>query len=77
MATYKNIMVLEPPKMTVRVTDTAASILRATDWTQLGDSGLTDSCKTAFATYRAANRTIRRTDPDNPTWPTVPTEEWS
>ena len=34
MATYKNIMVLEPPKMTVRVADTAASI-NATDWTSL------------------------------------------
>ena len=77
MATYKNILVHEPPKMNVLIAATADSILRATDWTQLDDSGLTDSCKTAFATYRAAIRTIRRTDPDNPTWPSVPTEEWS
>lgn len=76
MATYKNIQEISPAGE-VYVTHTAEKILDATDWTQLGDSGLTDSCKTTFATYRAAIRAIRQTDPDNPTWPTVPTEEWS
>jgi len=52
-------------------------ILNATDWTQLPDSGLTDACVALFATYRESIRTIRRTNPDNPTWPDAPTEEWS
>ena len=55
----------------------AQVLLDATDWTQLPDSGLTDACVAAFATYRASIRTIRQTNPDNPTWPDAPTEEWS
>ncbi len=55
----------------------ADSALRETDWTQLGDSGLTDSCVAEFKTYRAALRTIRKTtNPSNSTFPTAPTEEW-
>lgn len=55
----------------------AEMILKATDWTQIPNNGLTTSCVTAFETYRDSVRTIRQTVPDNPTWPTVPTEEWS
>jgi len=55
----------------------AEMILKETDWTQIPNSGLTTSCVTAFETYRDSVRTIRRTVPNNPTWPTVPTEEWS
>lgn len=55
----------------------ADRILSKTDWTQLSDSGLTSDCVAAFATYRANIRTIRQTNPDNPTWPNAPTEEWS
>tara|TARA_B000000565_G_C23618078_1_gene313823 strand:- start:75 stop:311 length:237 start_codon:yes stop_codon:yes gene_type:complete len=57
--------------------------LAATDWTQIPNSGLTDNCVTAFNTYRAALRVIRRRNDSNTsdtaseTWPTVPTEEWS
>ena len=57
--------------------DAADKLLSKTDWTQLPDSGLTDACVAAFATYRASIRTIRQTNPDNPTWPDAPTEEWS
>lgn len=75
MANYKNIFSYNPvaelqPKFT------AESILQATDWTQLPDSGLTSDCVELFATYRASIRTIRKTNPDNPTWPDAPTEEW-
>jgi len=57
--------------------ETAQELLNISDWTQLSDSGLTDACVTAFATYRASLRTIRKTNPSSPTWPTAPTEEWS
>ena len=50
--------------------------LKESDWTQLADCGLTDACVANFVTYRASLRTIRRTDPSNPTFPTKPTEEW-
>lgn len=55
----------------------AEMILKATDWTQIPNNGLTTACVTAFGTYRDSVRTIRQTVPNNPTWPTVPTEEWS
>ena len=55
----------------------AQAILDATDWTQLADSGLTDSCKASFVTYRAAIRTIRQTNPDSPIWPDTPAEDFS
>ena len=55
----------------------AQRLLLATDWTQIPNSGLTSACVTAFDTYRQSLRTIRKTNPENPTWPTAPTEEWS
>ena len=77
MANYRNIELQIPPAMTLNVTGTAALILQETDWTQIPDSGLTDACVALFATYRASIRTIRQTNPDNPTWPDAPSEEWS
>lgn len=76
MANYKNISVINPNK-DVLIAPTAEELLKATDWTQLPDSGLTDACVAAFATYRASIRTIRKTNPDSPTWPDAPAEEWS
>ena len=76
MANYKNIWV-KISDGEVLVISTADTILTATDWTQLPDSGLTADCVAAFATYRASIRTIRQTNPDNPTWPDAPSEEWS
>jgi hypothetical protein len=75
MANYKNISLSGP--MGFLVKGTADTILQATDWTQLPDSGLTSDCVALFKTYRASIRTIRKTNPDNPTWPDAPTEEWS
>ena len=77
MANYKNITIYEMDLSTVDVPKTAISLLQATDWTQLPDSGLTDACVALFATYRASIRTIRQTTPANPTWPDAPAEEWS
>ena len=79
MVNYKNIdMRLPAPEVDNNGDrNTAEAILKATDWTQLPDSGLTADCVTAFATYRASIRTIRQTTPDNPTWPDAPAEEWS
>mgnify|MGYP005999872081 FL=1 len=79
MANYRNIdMRLPAPEVDNNGDrNTAEAILKATDWTQLPDSGLTADCVTAFATYRASIRTIRRTTPANPTWPDAPAEEWS
>ena len=79
MANYKNIdMRLPAPEVDNNGDkNTAEAILKATDWTQLPDSGLTDACVALFATYRASIRTIRKTTPASPTWPDAPTEEWS
>ena len=76
MANYKNINV-RVVTGELEIVPTAEAILNATDWTQLPDSGLTDACVALFATYRASIRSIRQTNPDNPTWPDAPTEEWS
>ena len=76
MANYKNISITNPSG-SVFNESTAEAILVATDWTQLSDSGLTSDCVAAFASYRASIRTIRKNNPDNPTWPDAPTEEWS
>ena len=78
MPNYKNIdMQLPAPEINPEANlHTAEAILKATDWTQLPDSGLTDACVALFATYRASIRTIRQTNPANPTWPDAPTEEW-
>ncbi len=77
MANYKNITVYQVDLSTVDVLKTATLLLDATDWTQIPNNGLTDACVTAFNEYRAAIRTIRQTNPDNPTWPDAPDEEWS
>ena len=76
MANYKNIFLTNPDE-DVLITFTAEKLLKATDWTQLPDSGLTDACVALFATYRASIRTIRKTNPSDPTWPDAPAEEWS
>jgi len=77
MANYKNVLLKNFPDTTVLVTDTAEAILQASDWTQIPNNGLTADCVTAFNTYRASIRTIRKTNPSNPTWPDAPKEEWS
>ena len=77
MANYRNLKRFTPPEMSLDVLATASSLLKATDWTQLPDSGVTSDCVAAFTTYRASIRTIRRTNPSSPTWPDAPTEEWS
>ena len=78
MANYKNIIIdISADTDEQNKNNTADAILQATDWTQLPDSGLTADCVTAFATYRASIRTIRQTNPANPTWPDAPAEEWS
>ena len=76
MANYKNINV-KVATGELEIVQTAEALLNSTDWTQLPDSGLTDACVAAFATYRATIRTTRQTNPGNPTWPDAPTEEWS
>lgn len=59
------------------------NLLDSTDWTQSPNSGLTADCVTAFATYRASLRAIRRrdnvenSDTQSETWPTAPKEEWT
>jgi len=77
MSNYKNIIRTNAISTTVNVVETANSILQASDWTQIPNNGLTADCVTAFNTYRASIRTIRRTNPANPTWPDAPSEEWS
>ena len=77
MSNYKNITRTNALETTVNIIGTADSILQASDWTQIPNNGLTADCVTAFNTYRANIRVIRRTNPANPTWPDAPTEEWS
>jgi hypothetical protein len=77
MSNYKNIISMNAVSTTVNIVKTADYILQASDWTQIPNSGLTDDCVTAFNTYRASIRTIRKTNPVNPTWPDAPTEEWN
>jgi len=77
MANYKNIEYRDPLETDIDAKTTATLILQESDWTQLPDSGLTDACVDLFATYRSSIRTIRQTNPDNPTWPDAPTEEWA
>tara|TARA_B100001057_G_C22107582_1_gene665659 strand:+ start:305 stop:535 length:231 start_codon:yes stop_codon:yes gene_type:complete len=76
MANYKNTL-LKYPNNDVNIQSTANEILQLSDWTQLPDSGLTSDCVALFKTYRTAIRTIRRTNPSDPTWPDAPAEEWS
>ncbi len=49
------------------------ALLSACDWTQLSDVVMTDTLKSAWATYRQALRDLPSsiTDLDNVTWPTV------
>lgn len=78
MANYKNIIrSIDAIDNAIDVGGTADLILIASDWTQLPDNGLTDDCVALFKTYRASIRTIRKTNPAEPTWPDAPTEEWS
>lgn len=48
--------------------------LAACDWTQIADSPLSDSDKTAWATYRQTLRDLPSSDgfPHDVTWPTAP-----
>ncbi len=76
MANYKNIP-SDRPTVESAVKDTADALLQASDWTQIPNNGLTDSCQTLFTTYRTSIRAIRQSDSASPTWPNAPTEEWS
>lgn len=76
MSSYKNITSSVKTIPNNDVEETANSILQSSDWTQLPDSGLTDDCVALFKTYRASIRTIRKTNPSNPSWPDAPKEEW-
>ena len=50
------------------------NLLLSSDFTQLGDIGLSDSKKTEWINYRQALRDLpaNTSDPANPTWPTKP-----
>tara|TARA_B100000085_G_scaffold78605_1_gene70685 strand:- start:1216 stop:1449 length:234 start_codon:yes stop_codon:yes gene_type:complete len=77
MGHYKNRELFQDENGNVVVEIAAQALLDATDWTQIPNSGLTDDCVTAFATYRESLRVIRKENPTNPTWPDAPSEEWS
>lgn len=49
-------------------------LLSKSDWTQVADSPLSGSAKTAWATYRQALRDLpeNTVDPKSPSWPTPP-----
>lgn len=49
-------------------------LLKASDWTQVPDSALSNSKKTEWATYRTSLRNLpaNTSDPANPTWPNEP-----
>jgi len=50
------------------------NLLLSSDFTQLGDIGLSESKKTEWINYRQALRDLpaNTSDPANPTWPTKP-----
>ena len=50
------------------------NLLVSSDFTQLGDIGLSESKKTEWVNYRQALRDLpaNTSDPANPTWPTKP-----
>jgi hypothetical protein len=52
----------------------AASLLSATDWTQVADVPLLN--KQAFTDYRAAVRAIALNPPVQATFPDLPAEQW-
>ena len=74
MSNYKNIIIYAVTGTNVLPDRTANAILQASDWTQIPDNGLTADCVAEFKTYRAAIRTIRKTNPASPTWPDAPNE---
>ena len=48
-------------------------LLKATDYTQLPDTPITQNCRSAFVTYRQALRDVTlQSDPYNITWPILP-----
>jgi hypothetical protein len=61
----------------------ASALLSATDWTTIAD--VADPAKSnpylmnqaAFTSYRSAVRQLAVYPVANPTWPTMPTEQWS
>ena len=56
-----------------RVRDLRNRKLDTCDWTAVSDNQLSESQRTAWATYRQALRDIpTQADPDNVTWPTPP-----
>lgn len=55
--------------------DAAKKLLVETDWSQLGDVGLTN--KAEFDTYRAAVRALVLNPVANPTFPAKPQGQWS
>jgi len=78
MANYKNITAtLDAIDNELDIKGTANLILKETDWTQIPNNGLTDSCQALFTAYRSSIRDIRQSDSASPTWPDAPTEEWS
>ena len=50
------------------------NLLLSSDFTQLGDIGLSESKKTEWINYRQALRDLpaNTSDPANPNWPTKP-----
>ena len=52
------------------------NLLLSSDFTQLGDIGLSESKKTEWINYRQALRDLpaNTSDPANPTWPTKPSQ---
>ena len=71
-----SLYIYKADEVTVDNKSSSERFLKESDWTQLPDCGLTDACVAKFVTYRASLRTIRRTNPSNPTFPSAPTEEW-
>ena len=71
-----SLYIYKADEVTVDNKSSSERFLKESDWTQLPDCGLTDACVAKFVTYRALLRTIRRTNPSNPTFPSAPTEEW-
>lgn len=56
----------------------AIRLLAESDWTQLSDTGLTDSNKAEWVTYRASLRTIAKSPSAGAlTWPTIPDTEYN
>ena len=54
----------------------AQAILNSTDWTQIPNSGLSETSITAFMNYRNSIRLIRMNNSATVDWPIRPVEEW-